>query len=209
MILHSPPSESLLPLKVSKKEKWINYTVRNVQAIRRIASSTSSVCPSFGRTQTGAWNAILDARRYADRFYSKRSRMNGESRRKERENEVARRKRVGKRGKQEEGGLWVEWTHTRVVCMGEGRGRATYTCVNTCEQGRISRELWNYVYSKRRLLSPNLLLLLPLLFFLFFSLFLLLAFASFFFFSEASLEQRNSSKREEKLFHPCVLIICG
>lgn len=43
----------------------------------------------------------------------------------------------------------------------------------------------------------------------FFSLFLLLAFASFFFFSEASLEQRNSSKREEKLFHPCVLIICG
>lgn len=209
MILHSPPSESLLPLKVSKKEKRINYTVRNVQAIRRIASSTSSVCPSFGRTQTGAWNAILDARRYADRFYSKRSRMNGESRRKERENEVARRKRVGKRGKQEEGGLWVEWTHTWVVCMGEGRGRETYTCVNTCEQGRISRELWNYVYSKRRLS-----LRIFCYFFLsfssfFFSLFLLLAFASFFFFSEASLEQRNSSKREEKLFHPCVLIICG
>lgn len=164
------------------------------------------MCPSFGRTQTGAWNAILDARRYADRFYSKRSRMNGESRRKERENEVARRKRVGKRGKQEEGGLWVEWTHTRVVCMGEGRGRATYTHVNTCEQGRISRELWNYVYSKRRLSLRIFCYFFFLSFSSFFPLFLL-TLASFFFFLEAS--SSEIILNEKRNFSIRVLTICG
>lgn len=165
------------------------------------------MCPSFGRTQTGAWNAILDARRYADRFYSKRSRMNGESRRKERENEVARRKRVGKRGKQEEGDLWVEWTHTRVVCMGEGRGRATYTHMWTHvnkEESRANCET-TFIPNVDSSLSPNLLLLLlPLLFFLFppFS-----SYSCFFFFLKAS--SSEIILNEKRNFSIRVLTICG